>query len=118
MSSDHTLGKLGEQLAAEHLLAAGYTILHRNYKGGRKEIDIIAGKGDTIIFAEVKTRSSKAFGMPEEAVGWKKEAHVRRVAEYWLDRHGRQVRHIRFDILSVIILPGCAPEILHLEDVF
>ncbi len=118
MSSDHTLGKIGEQLAAEHLAAGGYHILHRNWKAGRKEVDIIARKDDTIIFTEVKTRSSKYFGMPEEAVGWKKEEHMRRVAERWLEKYGKGVRQIRFDILSVFLIPGCAPELLHLEDVF
>lgn len=118
MSCDHTLGKLGEQLAAEHLQAHGYNILHRNWKAGRKEVDIIAERGGVVVFAEVKTRSSKFFGMPEEAVGWKKEEHLRKVAERWLERHGSGVRDIRFDILSIFALPGCDPEILHLEDVF
>lgn len=118
MSCDHTLGKLGEQLAAEHLEANGYAILHRNWKAGRKEVDIIARSGKTIVFAEVKTRSSKYFGMPEEAVGWKKEAHLHKVAGHWLERFGQEVKEIRFDILSVFILPGQPPEILHLEDVF
>lgn len=118
MSCDHTLGKLGEQLAAEHLAAAGYRILHRNWKAGRKEVDIIAERGGVVVFVEVKTRSSTYFGTPEEAVGWKKEAHLRKVAEGWLERYGGGVKDIRFDILSIFAVPGRAPEILHLEDVF
>lgn len=118
MACDHPLGKLGEQLAAEYLLAEGFAILHRNWKAGRKEVDIIAQLNGMVIFVEVKTRSSEAFGMPEEAVNWKKAEHVRKVAERWLERYGSGVKHIRFDILSIFAIPGKSPEILHLEDVF
>ncbi|WP_341839644.1 YraN family protein [Chitinophaga caseinilytica] len=118
MACDASLGNLGERLAAEHLSAAGYHILHRNWKAGRKEIDIIAEKSGTVVFVEVKTRSSRFFGMPEEAVGWKKEEHLRKVAEHWLEQNGGGVKHIRFDILSIFAVPGEKPEILHLQDVF
>ena len=118
MSCDASLGNLGEQLAAAHLLAGGYRILHRNWKAGRKEVDIIAEKGGTVVFVEVKTRSSRYFGMPEDAVNWRKEEHLRKVAEQWLEQHGGEVKHIRFDILSIFALPGERPEILHLQDVF
>jgi len=100
----HERGAAGEQLAAEFLLKAGYQILERNWKFGRKEIDIICLYKHILIFIEVKTRSSVDFGFPEQAVNQKKELAIVTTAKAYL-RICRHKGDIRFDVISVI-LPG------------
>lgn len=107
------LGKEGEGLAADFLVNHGFEIVSRNYRYRRAEIDLIAKRDDWLIFVEVKTRSSSAYGEPEEAVTAKKVRMLFDAAEEYIfaiDWHG----HIRFDIVSVKV--GAAPEILHFED--
>ncbi|RPD39739.1 YraN family protein [Chitinophaga barathri] len=118
MASHHTLGKKGEEIAAAYLRGKQYSILHTNWKYGRKEIDIIAKQGDTLVFVEVKTRSGQAFGMPEEAVNGLKEEHLRRVAECYLEQFAPGSSDIRFDILAITITVNNPMEIIHFEDVF
>ncbi|NJM41045.1 MAG: YraN family protein, partial [Anaerolineae bacterium] len=60
------VGAWGESIAAKHLEAQGYTILHRNWRHGHGELDIVARKGELVVFIEVRTRTSDAFGAPEE----------------------------------------------------
>jgi putative endonuclease len=82
-----TLGQRGEEAAARWYLAAGYRIVDRNWRGGADgEIDIVAldPGGTTVVVCEVKTRSSVAFGRPEEAVTQVKQRRLRRLAARWL----------------------------------
>ena len=72
MASHIDFGKLGEQLAEDFLVERGYTVLHRNWRHSRYEIDIVALKNDLPHFVEVKTRSSNEFGEPEESVSKKR----------------------------------------------
>ena len=65
MAHQQDLGKWGEDLAVAHLLASGYSIVTRNWRYGKEEVDIIARQGDTLLIVEVKTRESDAFGNPE-----------------------------------------------------
>ena len=80
-SAKLNLGKKGEQLAARYLQQKGYKILDFNYRTKFGEIDVVAKDGETIVFVEVKTRTSTRFGEPEEAVGKRKLAHIKRAAE-------------------------------------
>ena len=109
--------KLGEQLAEDYLLQRQYTVLHRNWRHSRHEIDIIALKNDVLHFVEVKLRSSKAFGMPEENVTKKNFKFLKQAAEEFLFQHP-QYRHIQFDILSINIGRGDEKEFFFIEDVF
>jgi putative endonuclease len=118
MASHHILGRKGEEIAVKFLQEKGYNILHTNWKHGRKEIDIIARYKGTLVFTEVKTRSGQAFGMPEEAVNGIKEAHIRYVAENYLERFQPKIEALRFDIVSITFIAGNPMEIIHLEDVF
>lgn len=118
MASHHALGKKGETIAAEYLRAKGYHILHTNWKHGRNEIDIIARQGGTLVFVEVKTRSGQLFGMPEEAVNGRKKAHIRKVAENYLERFCPETEDLRFDIVSITLTVNKPVEIMHFEDVF
>ena len=118
MASHHILGKKGEEMAVKFLRGKGYIILHTNWKHGRKEIDIIARQAGTLVFVEVKTRSGQAFGMPEEAVNGIKEAHIRYVAENYLERFRPSIEALRFDIVSITFCADNPMEIIHFEDVF
>ncbi len=118
MASHQVLGKKGEQLAADFLRERQYGILHMNWRYGRKEIDIVARQDNTLVFVEVKTRSGQAFGMPEEAVHSHKQQLLLQAADRYMEQYHLYPDHIRFDIISIILAPESAPEVLHLEDAF
>ncbi len=111
-------GKIGEDLAAQYLIAKDYIILERNWRDGHGEIDLICKKKEVLIFVEVKTRSGNNYGNPEEAVNHQKEENLRKISL----RYIQKVRHsgeIRFDIISIVLNPkNEVEEILHLEDAF
>lgn len=94
-------GKLGEDIASNHLVKSGYTILERNYKYIKTEIDIICRKDDEIIFVEVKTRSSDMMAYPEKAVGKSKQKNIRLTAENYLEENDLRLP-TRFDIIAIV----------------
>lgn len=96
-----TLGKKGEDIAAAFLEKKGYNILFRNYKCSFGEIDIIAKHKKTLSFIEVKTRSTKKYGLPQEAVTSVKQAKISRVALEFVQRYKMDNRAARFDVVSV-----------------
>jgi len=99
-------GKQGEDLAAAHLADNGYRILQRNYRSVFGEIDIVAEEGDTLVFVEVKSRRSEAYGDPQLAVGPKKQRKISRVAMSYLSEKGWNRRPARFDIVAVKLRPS------------
>lgn len=112
-------GRLGEDLACGHLEGEGFSIEERNLRTRQGEIDIVARKGDLLVFAEVKTRRSREFGEPEESVTPEKARRIRRLAARYLsERHGPSL-DIRFDVIGVVLgADGSLSEIRHLEGVF
>jgi putative endonuclease len=96
-------GTRGESLAAEFLEMNGIRVLARNYRYQRGEIDLIALDGDELVFVEVKTRRTTAYGEPEEAVTPKKQAQLRSVAEGYLLEHDIEGGSCRFDVVTVMI---------------
>ena len=94
------LGKEGEDLAVRHLKKKGYRIIERNYKNPLGEIDIIAYESGSVVFIEVKTRSTDEFGMPVEAVHRKKQEKMKQVALMYLKRFKTEMP-ARFDVVSV-----------------
>ncbi|MGD8698664.1 MAG: YraN family protein [Gemmatimonadales bacterium] len=116
MASHRDLGIRGERLAASHLERLGYTILERNYRSGRREVDLVVGLGDTVAFVEVKTRAGQGFGHPLEAITALKRREVERVAVRWQQRNGRPGQHYRFDAVGVLIEDNAAPVIEHIPD--
>jgi putative endonuclease len=96
-----TLGEKGEDIAAAFLEKKGYNILFRNYKCSFGEIDIIAKHKKTLAFIEVKTRSTKKYGLPQEAVTSVKQAKISRVALEFVQRYKMDNRAARFDVVSV-----------------
>jgi putative endonuclease len=94
-------GKNGEELAVRYLEEQGYAIVARNYRLRMGEIDIIARDGEFLVFVEVKTRRSSRFGSPFEAVDFRKQQQIIRVARMYLSRHGGENRAVRFDVVAV-----------------
>lgn len=117
MAAHNDIGLRGEQLARTYLEEKGYRIIVANWRHGRGEIDLIANFQETLIFVEVKTRSSSAFGQPDEFVGPKKEQMLAQAAGVYME----QVRYqgeIRFDIIAVLLPPKGNPSIRHIQDAF
>lgn len=106
-------GSKGENLAADYLEAQGFTVVRRNYRFRKTEIDLIVQRANWLIFVEVKTRSSSSFGEPEDFVDDFKMRNIYEAAEEYIFSTNWN-GHIRFDIVSVKL--GVTPEILHLED--
>lgn len=113
---DRPLGDRGEDLAARYLQAHGWEIVGRNFRMGRKEIDLVARRGGVVAFVEVKTRSGLGYGHPLEAITWKKRREIQQVAAAWVDRFGRPEYTYRFDAVAVQVRGGGAPLVEHVED--
>jgi putative endonuclease len=96
------LGASGEARVAAWYEANGYQVVDRNWRCRQGELDLVARRGRTIVFCEVKTRSSAAFGSPVEAVTRDKQARLRVLAARWLDDSPVVAREIRFDVASVL----------------
>jgi putative endonuclease len=110
-------GEIGEELAADWLIANGYQILHRNWRHGRYEVDIIAGKTNTIHIIEVKTRKSNTYGSPEQNVNRKKIEHLLQAAAGWLLNHPGHTR-VQYDVLAITLQKNADPEYFLFEDVY
>ena len=115
MPANPALGRWGEARAAEHLQGRGFTILHRNFRFRRNEIDLIVRQGALVVFVEVKARAGAAFGHPLDAVTRRKRREIERVARAWVQRHGRPGDEYRFDAIAVRDGPSGA-ELLHVEN--
>jgi putative endonuclease len=116
MATHNDTGKWGEDLAAAYLEKKGYTIVERDWKSGRRDIDIIALDGDVVVFVEVKTRRNRLFGDPEESVNYQKLQNLQQAISHYVKfRHIRQ--EVRFDIISVVGTIGTEPDIQHIQDV-
>jgi len=116
MSDNIKRGYEGEQLAADFLAQKGFEIVERNYRYKHSEIDLIVKKANWLIFVEVKTRSSYAFGYPEEFVDYKKVKLILEGADHYIYKINWQ-GNVRYDIVS-IRLGRNKTEIVHLEDAF
>lgn len=107
MYTNQELGELGEKLAKKFLTERDYEIICQNFRSRRGEIDIIAkDKDETIVFVEVKTRTSLEFGNPAEAVDENKIKHIVKTAKYFLHTRKMDNRSIRFDVIEVFIYKG------------
>jgi len=108
-------GNKGETLACEYLERKGYKILARNYRSKWGEVDVIAKEKDIVVFVEVKTKTSDAFGEPWEMVNHWKVEQVKRMGEMWCREMGWEGR-VRVDVVGVW-LNGDEPKIEHWESV-
>jgi putative endonuclease len=111
------LGKKGEEMALRFLKKNGYRIYARNYVCKMGEVDIIAKEKDTLVFIEVKTRTSTVFGPPQLAVNSAKQMQLSKVALYFLKEKGLEDVKARFDVVAILLGPG-GPEIELIRDAF
>ncbi len=109
-------GKKGEDIAAEYLTGKGYKILHRNYMTPLGEADMIISDNNILAFVEVKTRTGNAFGEPFEAVDFRKQEKIRKIALYYLKLH-RVEYQVRFDVVSIVSRNGKV-DITHMIEAF
>ena len=89
-------------MAARWYERQGYVLLDRNWRCREGEIDLVVARGRLVVFGEVKTRTSDAFGSPASAVTATKRARIRRVAMRWLEANAVRGVSLRFDVVSVI----------------
>lgn len=115
---ERSLGQRGEDEAVRLLRRAGYRILGRNVRLNRCEIDVIARKGSTTVFVEVKTRQRGGEFDPIDSVNEAKQRNIRRVAETYIRKAGRSGDYYRFDIVTVVWPDDGAPETTWYEDAF
>ena len=100
-------------------IAAGLTILDRNWRCNAGELDIVAREGPALVFCEVKTRTSTTFGDPAEAVLGRKALRIRRLAHQYLTAHpDTHARDLRFDVVAVLRLPGGPATVRHVRAAF
>ena len=115
MARHNELGKAGEDFAASYLEHAGYGIIERDWRQGSRDIDIVARTedGTTVVFVEVKTRSSDAIVRPEDAVDARKIHNLGRAADAYVKERAIW-EELRFDLINIV---GTAPENFKLEHI-
>jgi putative endonuclease len=127
-----SLGKWGEALAADYLIQHGYLIVERNVHTPYGEIDLIAmqpvssddfsehqNHTSMLVFVEVKTRASLAYGYPEESVTIEKQEHLLAAAQHYLQQHPEYEGNWRMDVIAIWRSPKSEKiEIRHFENAF
>ncbi len=115
MKHNQKIGQWGEQAAAEYLQRQGYEILEKNARTPYGEIDLVAKLEAVTIFVEVKARTTRSFGLPEQAITPRKLAHMLACAEHYAAEHA--IETWQLDVLAVEGAPGVTPRIEHFENV-
>lgn len=120
-NSKQQLGATGEEIAVDYLISQGYVVFDRNWRSKSGEIDIIASEKfnsqDELIFIEVKTRSSRDYGDPIEAITATKYLRMYRLALEWLSENSASREAWRLDVISIVISRAQKIEIDHLKRV-
>ena len=111
-------GRAGEAVAAAWLERRGYLVEEKNYRSFRGEIDIIAWKGDVLVFTEVRARGPGSLAGPAESVDARKRARIVRAAKRYLLKFGSRPPLCRFDVIEVAVGARGAGEVRHLPDAF
>ena len=111
-------GIKGEQIALSFLLGLGYVLVARNWRCRSGEIDLIMMDGSIMVFVEVKARHGTGYGLPQEAVGGRKQMKIRRLAQYYLMLANRSEQDLRFDVVAITFSASQKPLIVHLLGVF
>jgi putative endonuclease len=112
-------GAQGEQIAATHVTALGWTVVDRNWRSGRLgEIDLVAlqpgpGRLGTLVFCEVKTRRGLGYGDPLEAITYAKLGRMQALAVQWLAAHDVRCDRVRIDAIGILLSPDQPPVLNH-----
>ena len=115
MAHNQKIGRWGEEMGAEFLQKRGYEVVEKNARTPYGEIDLVTRRDGLTIFVEVKTRTSRRFGLPEEAITPRKQAHMLAAAEHYAAEH--EIDSWQADVLAVEGQPGKTPSIEHFENV-
>lgn len=116
MTTNIETGKYGEDLVADLLTKAGWTIIIRNWRCSDGELDLVAHDGSAVVAVEVKTRRGTNFGTPIEAVTKAKAARLRRLLMRWIHESDVHARVVRVDVVGVLIGPTGQPVIQHIRN--
>ena len=117
MAGDHALGHRGEDIAQRFLQRAGMTIVDRNYRmsSGAGEVDLIGWDAETLVFVEVKSRTTDQHGAPDRAIGPQKQFNLMRAAREYVRHAEVPWDKVRFDVVNVVF--STPPAITHFRDV-
>ena len=96
------LGDYGEALARRVYEQAGYEVLAQNWRGDAGEIDLVLARDGCVVVCEVKTRATERYGVPAEAVDWRKQRRLRTLAAEFLAATRPSCRTVRFDVVSIV----------------
>jgi putative endonuclease len=110
-------GDAGEKAAEEFLARSGYRVVARKHRCQRGEVDLVFEQGELLVFVEVRTRATAAFGGPEETVGLPKQRRILHAARDFLARWRGPPRGARFDVVAVLDRPG-GPLLSHIPNAF
>lgn len=116
MAKHNLLGHEGEDIAAKYLEQHGYVVQDRNWRCGHKDLDLVVTKDNTIVFVEVKTRTSTEWGDPQEFVTDRKIRRIVNSADAYL-RYNQIDMDVRFDIISIVVERG-EFKVEHIEQAF
>jgi len=116
VASTFDRGREFEEVARRFLVERGWTVLGRNVRFGRREIDLIVRRGTTVAFVEVKGRRGSGYGHPLDAITARKRSEIHKVARWWILRHGLDGWEYRFDAVAVSGRPGETPSVEHVQD--
>ncbi len=112
----HVLGHDGERGAIAHLEGQGWRLESHRFRLGHHDLDLVVRRGRQVAFVEVKTRRSRRFGTALESLGPRQRRALARVAQVWIERHGRPGDEYRFDLVAVDLHPRRNPRVTHIED--
>lgn len=116
MNSSYHLGRLGESEAAQFLVKKNYTILEKNYRYGKAELDLIVRQNNVLVAVEIKTRSSRYFGAPASFLKSKQQQRIVQAIDHYIKQNNLDIE-VRFDVIS-ILKKGRNFEIQHIENAF
>lgn len=114
MKHNQRVGKWGEEIATAYLIGSGYEIVARNALTPYGEIDIIARQDESILFVEVKTRTSNKMGLPEDSITARKREHMLNAAHHYAVENA--IDDWQIDVISIEGKPGSEPKITHFEN--
>ena len=116
---NRTIGAFGEDLAINFLIRKNHTLIERNFRKRNGEIDIITKFKDIIVFTEVKTRYTLRYGLPCEAVDYKKQNKIKSIASYFIHINKLYNINIRFDVIQIFLNTyDDNYKIIYIEDAF